>query len=43
MCNNGDLYQLVDTKEIDSRKRIKYQVVRTCRLLNDYSESIMIL
>jgi len=31
--NNGDLYQVVDTQQTDSIKSIKYQVVRTCRLI----------
>jgi hypothetical protein len=39
LCNTVDFYQQVDTYQIDSRKSMKHQVVRTCRLLYDYSGS----
>jgi len=39
LCHFGNLYAIVNTKEIHNRTGIKYQVARACRLLNDYSEN----
>jgi hypothetical protein len=39
LCNTGDLYQIVDTKHKEGIKIIKHQVVRSCGLLHDHSES----
>jgi hypothetical protein len=33
LCNNDDLYQLVDSQQTDRIKSITYQVVRMYRLL----------